>query len=73
MVTGRDPFSVNTEKALDALVAAWEAAGYEEIGYVEGTGWCAYHKDAGDLEAIEADTPDELAAKIRADWEKRQS
>jgi hypothetical protein len=67
-----DPFAVDTDKALDALVAAWEPAGYEEIGHIGGEGWYAYHKDAGELDAIEADTPDELDAKIRADWQRRQ-
>jgi hypothetical protein len=67
-----DPFAVDVEHALDALVAAWEAAGYEEIGHVGGMGWYAYHRDARDVDAIEAGTPDELSAKIRQDWLARQ-
>jgi len=67
-----DPFAVDVDKALDALVAAWEPAGYEQIGHMERTGWYAYHRDASDLDAIEADTPGELDAKIRQDWQARQ-
>jgi hypothetical protein len=72
MVTGRDPFAVDTAKALSALTAAWEPAGYDQIGHVEGTRWYAYHKDAADTDAIEADGPDELDMKIRQDWQRRQ-
>jgi hypothetical protein len=72
MVTGRDPFAVYTAKALRALTAAWESAGYDQIGHVEGTGWYTYHKDAADTDAIEADSPDELDVKIRQDWQRRQ-
>jgi hypothetical protein len=60
------PFAVGVDRALDALVAAWGSE-YPEIRHLEGTGRCAYRKDAGDREAIQADTPDELDAKIRAD------
>lgn len=66
-----DPFAVDTAKALDALVLAWGHE-YPQIWYREGTGWAAYHRDAGDLEVIEADAPDELNAKIRADGLARQ-
>jgi hypothetical protein len=71
-VSGRDPFAVDTDKALDALVATWESAGYDQIGYIGGTGWYAYHKDASDADGIEADTPGELDARIRQDWQRRQ-
>jgi hypothetical protein len=68
-----NPFSVDVDRAIDALAAEWEPAGYEEIEFWEGRGWYAYHKDGGeDLGVLEADTPDELAAKIRADWQRRQ-
>ena len=72
MVTGHDPFAVDTAKALSALTAAWEPAGYDQIGHVGGTGWYAYHKDAADIDAIEADSPGELGVKIRQDWQRRQ-
>jgi hypothetical protein len=72
MVIGRDPFAVDTVKALSALTAVWEPAGYDQIGHLEGTGRYAYHKDAADTDAIEADSPDELDVKIRQDWQRRQ-
>jgi len=52
-----DPFAWTWDKALDALVAAWEPAGYEQIGHMERTGWYAYHRDASDLDAIEGTPP----------------
>jgi hypothetical protein len=67
-----DPFAVDVDRALDALAAAWEPAGYEEIWHHEGVGWGAAHRDAGELDAITAETPDELDARIRADWQRRQ-
>jgi hypothetical protein len=66
-----DPFAVDVDRTLDALVSAWGLAGYDQIWHHEGTGWGAAHKDAGDLQVIEADTPDELDARIRADWQRR--
>ena len=72
MVTGRNPFAVDTAKALSALAAAWEPAGYEQIGHVEGTGRYACHKNAADTDAIEADSLDELDMKIRQDRQRRQ-
>lgn len=70
-MTGHDPFRVDTEKALDALLLTW-GEHYPHIWYLEGTGWGAYRKDAADTEVIEADTPGELDARIRADWQRRQ-
>jgi hypothetical protein len=29
-----DPFAVDIDNALDALTAEWEAAGYDQIGYI---------------------------------------
>jgi hypothetical protein len=46
--------------------------GADQIGHVEGTGWYAYHKDAANTDAIEADSPGELDVKIRQDWQRRQ-
>jgi hypothetical protein len=66
-----DPFEVDAAKALAALVLAWGSE-YPQIWFREGTGWGAYHRDAADSDVIEADTPDELNAKIRADWSRRQ-
>jgi hypothetical protein len=65
-------FEVDADKALDTLAATWEAAGYDEIGHIGGEGWYAYHKDAADTDALEGDTPDELDARIREDWQRRQ-
>jgi hypothetical protein len=71
MVTGRDPFAVDTGKALSAL-AAWEPDGYDQTGHVERTSWHACHQDAADVDAIEADSAVELNVKIRQDWQCRQ-
>src|ERR1039457_6338600 len=72
-VTGKphDPFLVNVDRALDALTLAWQGE-YDELWYHEGSGWGAHHKDAPEDENILGSTPDELKARIREDWSRRQ-
>jgi hypothetical protein len=72
-VTGEphDPFLVNVDRALDALTLAWQGE-YDELWYHEGSGWGAHHKDASEDENILGRTPDELNARIREDWSRRQ-
>jgi len=69
--SGHDPFLVDVDRALDALSLAW-ADEYDHLWHDEGSGWGAHHKDAPEDENILAQTPDELNAKIRADWARRE-
>ena len=61
-----DPFTVDTERTLDALRADWGAA--YEIGYSDNR-WVARRKD-GAGEPLRGLTPDDLAVAMRADWER---
>jgi hypothetical protein len=65
----RDPFAVDEDRALDALMLAWGDA-YEI--YISGSQWQAWHDDAPDQEMLTGTTPDELNRAIRADWTRRQ-
>jgi hypothetical protein len=69
-VTGHDPFAVDDQRALDALVFAWG----DEYGdfWCHGGTWCAHLKGGQDEHVIAGETPDELNAKLRADWLERQ-
>lgn len=69
---GRDPFAVESDRAIDALTLAWGDE-YDQIWVVEGGGWGARRKGAPDDEDdITGSTPDELNRAIRADWSRRQ-
>jgi hypothetical protein len=65
-----NPFSVDEQRALDALTLAW-ADEYDEL-WVCDDKWSARHKDAPDDDVITGDTPDELNRAIRADWLRRE-
>lgn len=65
----RDPFTVDEDRALDALTLAW-ADEYDEI-WIHGGEWGARHKDAGEDDVLTGSTPDELNRAIRADWSRR--
>ena len=65
---GRDPFTVNKDRALDALTFAWGDS-YEI--YITGGQWQAWHDDAPDQDMLTGTTPDELNRKIREDWSRR--
>ena len=69
-MAGRDPFAVDVDRALDALTLAW-ADQYDEIGWADGRGWYARHKDAPQDEVLRGHTPDELNRAIREDWARR--
>ncbi len=66
---GHDPFTVDENRALDALTLAW-ADEYDELWCSDGK-WCARHKDALDDDVITGSTPDELNRAIRTDWLRR--
>ena len=66
-----DPFAVDEDRALDALVLAWGDA-YDEIWVYDGT-WGAHHKDAGEDDVLTGQTPDELNRAIRADFAARRT
>lgn len=62
--TARGPFAVDTDRALEAL--RLECAAQYDTGFADGA-YCAARIDGtGDL--LTGQTPDELAAAIRADW-----
>jgi len=63
MTDGHDPFTVDENKALDALTLAWGDE-YPEI-WVHGTEWGAHHKDAPEGDDLTGDTPDELNRDTR--------
>ncbi len=65
----RNPFTVDEQRALDALTLAWGHE-YDEL-WVSDDQWCARHKDAPDDDVITGKTPDELNRAIRADWLRR--
>ena len=62
--TARGPFAVDTGRALEALRLEW-AAEYD-AGFADGAYRAARIDGTGDL--LTGQTPDELAAAIRADW-----
>jgi len=70
-MAGRDPFAVDEDKALDALMLAWAVCGYEV--YIVAGQWQAWHRDADDTDVIDGATPDELNRAIRADWSRREA
>ncbi len=57
------PFTVDVERALDALDLAWGDE-YDEIWISDGK-WNAHHKDAEDDDVLTGVTPDELNRLIR--------
>ena len=65
---GHDPFTVNEDRALDALTLAWGDS-YEI--YITDGQWQAWHDDAPDQDIITGTTPDELNRAIRADFARR--
>jgi hypothetical protein len=66
----RGIFEVDPERAAEALGLTWGEL-YQDIG-VEGGRWRARSRD-GDGRVLTADTPDELAARMRADWARRST
>jgi hypothetical protein len=68
MTAGSDPFTVDEDKALAALLLAW---GNSYDIYINGGQWQAWHKDAGDTDMIDGTTTDELNRHIRDDFARR--
>ncbi len=66
---GHDPFAVDTNRALDALRLAW--GDFCDIGFEAGT-WIATRRD-GTEDTLTGRTPDELNARIRGDWSRREA
>jgi hypothetical protein len=64
----RGPFQIDVDRALEALRLEW-AAEYD-VGFADDAYHAARIKGAGDL--LTGQTPDELAAAIRADWGTRR-
>jgi hypothetical protein len=64
----RGVFDVDEDSTLAELERAWADAGYHGFN-VDGSTWSAIGA-AGDV--FMGDTPDELAAKIRAHWQAMQ-
>jgi hypothetical protein len=60
----RDVFAVDVGKALEALMLAWGAA--YDIRFQDGR-YAASRWDAP-WDEITGETPDELTARMRADW-----
>ena len=67
--TARGPFAVDTGRALEVLRLEW-AAQYD-TGFADGAFRAARIDGIGDL--LTGQTPDELAAAIRADWAARSA
>jgi hypothetical protein len=67
--TRRGPFDVDTDRALEALRLEW-AAEYD-TGFADGAYHAARIDGTGDL--LTGQTPNELAAAIRADWAARDA
>ena len=65
--TARGPFAVDTGRALEALRLEW-AVQYD-TGFADGAYRAVRIDGTGDL--LTGQTPDELAAAIRADWTAR--
>jgi hypothetical protein len=65
--TARGPFAVDTGRALEALRLEWTA--HYDTGFADGAYRAARTDGTGDL--LTGQTPDELAAAIRADWAAR--
>jgi hypothetical protein len=72
--TRRGPFDVDQDRALDALRLEWGSA--YAVCYDSAPGikdrWRAWRLD-GDETMLAGETPDELAAAIRADWATRST
>jgi hypothetical protein len=60
----RGVFDVDEERALDALRLEWGDA--YDVGFEAGA-WLALSRDHG-RRVLTGQTPDELAAALRADW-----
>jgi hypothetical protein len=63
----RGIFDVDEDRALDALRLAW--GDVYDTGFADGAYHAALIDATGDL--LTGQTPDELAAAIRADWAAR--
>jgi hypothetical protein len=63
------PFDVDQNRALDALRLAWSDV--YDTGFADGAYRAARIDGTGDL--LTGQTPDELNAAIRADWNARSS
>jgi hypothetical protein len=69
-VTAHNPFQVDDQRALDALVLTWGDE-YDEFWCHDGE-WHAHLKGGRDEHVIAGETPDELNVNLRADWLARQ-
>ena len=63
------PFDVDRDRALDALRLAWDEL--YDAGFADGAYRAARIDGTGNL--LTGQTPDELNAAIRADWDVRSS
>ena len=63
------PFDADQDRALDALRLAWGEV--YDTGFADGAYRAARIDGTGDL--LAGQTPDELNAAIRADWNARSS
>ncbi len=66
----RNPFTVDEQRALDALSLAWGQE-YDEL-WCRDEKWFARHNDAPDDDVLSGSTPDELNRAIREDWLRRE-
>ena len=69
MTAKRGAFSVDQDRALEALRLTWSET--HDLGFADGAYWAARLDGTGDL--LRGRTPDELAAAIRADWGARSA
>lgn len=66
VTAGRDPFAVDEDSALEALALRWADA-YSDISHGDDGRWTAVSRD-DEHRTLTGETPDELAAAMRADW-----
>jgi len=70
--TGHDPFEVDADRAIDALMIAWSDFIDEAWQDAGGQGWGAHRAGAPADEILRGSTPDALNRAIRTDWARRQ-
>lgn len=66
-----DPFAVDPERALAALMFTWQDQ-CDEI-WQSGDEWHAHRRGGDDDDVITASTPDALNVKLREDWLRREA